>query len=163
MKHIVAAICTLFIVSGAAAQIPAATVPDFTLYRMDKTVFKPKDLTAGKPLFFVFFDTECDHCQHAMQYLGIHQQELDKAAVYLISLAPPERMNAFINKYGPALKNKPNVVLLQDRGNDFILKFRPKKYPSMFLYTAKKQLVVYDDNEQNLNRILPQIKTAASK
>ena len=40
------------------AQVPAATIPDFTFYRLDKSAFTTKDIEKGKLLFFVFFDSE---------------------------------------------------------------------------------------------------------
>ena len=65
MKYLLPAIILCFFTSmSVAAQVPAATVPDFTFYKFNKTAFANKDLSAGKILFFVFFDTECDHCQH---------------------------------------------------------------------------------------------------
>jgi len=38
-----------------------------------------------------------------------------------------------------------------------MLKFKPRKYPSIFLYSAKKELIMYDDNEQNLSRFSQKI------
>jgi cytochrome oxidase Cu insertion factor (SCO1/SenC/PrrC family) len=159
MKYLIQTIILSLLISvNAGAQIPAATVPDFTFFKFNKTPFTNKDLTAGKKIFFVFFDTECDHCQHAIQYLNQHQKELDKAAVYLISLDKQEKMTAFLNKYGNNLNGKKNILILQDTQNQFIRRFTPRKYPSLFLYSPQKKLIMYDDNEQNLYMFLQQIK-----
>ncbi len=163
MKYFFAAVFYLVLSSSAAAQIPAATVPDFTFYNFNQTPFSNKDLTPGKPLFFIFFDTECDHCRRAVGYLSQHIKQLDKAAVYMLSLATPAKMNSFITTYGNNLNSKKNIRFLVDMQNQFILRFKPKKYPSVFLYTAKKQLVMYDDEEKNMYKFLDKLKTIAGK
>ena len=139
-------------VSGnVSAQVPANKIPDFNFLKLNKTAFTNKDLEPGKMLFFVFFDADCDHCQHAIQYIDQHNQEFKKAAIYLITLDSQETITGFMAKYGSNLKDKKNVTLLQDPQYEFMLKFRPRKYPSMFLYSAKKELIMYDDNEKNLS------------
>ena len=146
-----------------AAQTPAATIPEFTFFKFNKTAFTNKELTTNKILFFVFFDTECDHCQHAIQYLNQHHKELDKAAVYLISIDGREKVTTFLNKNGNNLMSKKNILLLQDTKNEFILKFKPRKYPSLFLYSSQRKLILYDDDEKKLPIYLEKIKSSGSK
>jgi cytochrome oxidase Cu insertion factor (SCO1/SenC/PrrC family) len=161
MKYLLQTIVLSFFMSGiAAAQTPAATIPGFTFFKFNKTAFTNKDLASGKIVFFVFFDTECDHCQHAIEYLNQHQKELDKAAVYLISVDGREKVAAFLSKHGSNLNGKKNILLLQDTQNEFILKFKPRKYPSLFLYSPQKKLMLYDDDEKKLPVFLQQIKTS---
>jgi hypothetical protein len=63
-------------------------------------------------------------------------------------------------KYGNNLQGKRNVTILQDSQNEFIRKFGPRKYPALFLYSARKKLMLYDDNEQNLVRFSYQIRSS---
>lgn len=144
----------LFLIISAtiSAQVPAKIVPVFKLYKQDKNIFTNTNLAQGKMLFFVFFDASCDHCQHAFQYMNQHHREFDKAAVYFITIDNPATTATFLNKYGNNLKGKRNVTLLIDLNNEFIKKFKPRKYPSLFLYSAQKKLILYDDDEQNLFR-----------
>jgi peroxiredoxin len=92
--------------SGVMAQTPAQTIPVFDFYRFDKTTFTNKNLTPGKMSFFMFFDCDCDHCQHAMTNLNKNFQEYKKASIYLISLDDQQKINAFVGKYAPNLKGK---------------------------------------------------------
>ena len=147
----------LLAVINTAAQKPAQTIPSFSFKRLDKKEFSNKDLQASKLLFFVFFDTECDHCQRSIEYIGQHYQEFNKTAIYLITLDSVAKVSPFMNKYGSNLKSKKNVTILQDTQNEFIRKFGPRKYPSLFLYSAKKELILYEDNEQNLVRFIQKI------
>jgi len=112
-------------------------------------------------LFFLFFDAGCEHCQHAVQAVNEHYEELKKTALYLISLDNQETINNFMKKFGATLYGKQNVTLLQDLNNEFIAKFGPRKYPSMFLYSPEKKLLIYNDNEENLFRFFKQINDAS--
>ena len=160
MKLIFKLVTILLVFSAiTSAQTPAQTVPDFTFYKFNGSSFTNKHLDKGKFLFFIFFDTECEHCQHAIKYLNDHNIELNKTAMYLLTLDDKEKVKQFMNTYGKNLQNKTNITFLQDVKNEFIIKFKPEKYPSIFLYSASKKLLLYDDNEQNLFMFLAKIKT----
>jgi thiol-disulfide isomerase/thioredoxin len=145
------------VAAKVSAQTPAATIPDFKFFKSDKSSFTQQQLEKGKMIFFVFFDTECEHCQHAIGYINQHFKEFSKAAVYLITLDAPEKVTPFMARYGNGLMNKKNVILLRDINNEFLPKFRPRKYPSLFLYSAQKKLLLYDDEEENLPLFTKQI------
>ncbi len=158
MKHIIIAVAVfLWFKTGVSAQVPAKTIPSFTFKRLNKKEFTNKELEPGKLLFFVFFDADCDHCQRSVQYIDQHYGEFKKTAVYLITLDSLAKIDGFMNKYGSNLKNKKGVTILQDTRDEFIRKFGPRKYPSLFLYSEKKELMLYEDNEQNLSRFIQQI------
>ncbi|HTQ27122.1 MAG TPA: redoxin domain-containing protein [Puia sp.] len=147
--------------SGAqvpGGQTPAQVLPDFTFYRMDQKYFKKSDLPGGRMMLFVFFDPGCEHCQKAAASLDKQHESLDKTAVFFVSTDPPEMMTKFMTSYAPHLKNRRNVTLLYDGLNQFISKFKPFKYPAMFLYSASGQLVDYEDNEETVFRLINNIK-----
>ena len=135
-----------------SAQDPVVTIPAFSFSRVDKTIFTNENISKGRMVFFVFFDTECDHCRHAIEYLSQHHSDFSKTAIYLITLENTSRSIPFIVKNGNNLLGKNNVMLLQDTQSEFIKKFRPRKYPSMFLFSDKKQLLLYDDEPGHLQK-----------
>jgi hypothetical protein len=143
--------------SRVSAQSPAQTIPDFKFFRFDKTPFSQHDLPRAKPCFFVFFDSECEHCQRAVKYLDAHYKVFSKCSVYLISLDDQNKMTRFMNTFGPHLKGQPNVLLLQDRLYQFIPNFKPVKYPSMFLYSAERKLIDYEDNDETVFRFVNEV------
>ena len=158
MKYLFKFLVLFFLISFRAyAQPPAETVPDFNFYKMDKTAFTNKNLEPGKLLFFVFFDSDCDHCQRAVLNINQYYAAFKKTDIYLISLDDQEKINRFMNRYGNNLKDKKNVTVLQDPQYEFMRKFRPRKYPALFLYSTDKKLLLYEDNEQNMFRFLQQI------
>ena len=151
----------LLITSLLIAQTPAQTIPDFSFSKFDKTSFTNKNLATGKPLFFFFFDCDCDHCQHAMANLNEHYKDYKKAAIYLISLDDQQKIQAFMTKYAPVVNGQKNVTMLQDTRNEFIAKFKPIRYPSMFLYSTDKKLLDYEDNAESMFRFIKQINAPA--
>ena len=124
--------CIFFLVSlysaNTMAQVPAQTIPEFNFFRLDKTSFTNKDLAKEKKLFFIFFDSDCEHCQRAVAQINQHYGEIKKTALYLITLDPQQKINLFMGKYGGLLKGGKNVTLLQDKQYQFITKFQPKRY-----------------------------------
>lgn len=164
MKKIslVIALFTL-VLSTASSQVPAATIPEFTFLKSDKTAFTNKNLATGKPIFFIFFDVQCDHCQRAMSYLNQHHADYKKAAIYLVTVDNEQRVASFMSKYGTNLKAQKNITFLNDFQNSFIQKFKPKMYPSLFLYSAQKKLLLYDDEEKNMVNFSKRINEVAGK
>jgi len=53
------------------------------------------------------------------------------------------------------------VTMLQDTKNQFIIRFKPRKYPSLFLYDANKKLLDYEDNPENMFRFSKLLNTAS--
>lgn len=148
----------ILIFAKATAQHPAATIPDFTFYKLDKTPFTNKNIQPGKLSLLIFFDATCSHCQHAMETYNQHYQELNKTPVYLITLDNQASINYFMTKYANNLYGSKNVMILQDFKNEFITKFGARKYPSMFLYSPQKKLLIYDDEPKNVGNFLQKIK-----
>ena len=68
-------------------------------------------------------------------------------------------IDKFMQKYGNNLYGSKNVTLLQDLRNEFILKFKPRKYPSMLLYSASQKLLLYDDEPGNIANFLQRINS----
>ena len=136
----------------ASAQTPAQTIPAFTFYKLDKTPFTNKNLTTGKEALFIFFDVTCDHCQHTISTLSKRISECSKISIYLISLEDKTAITNFFNQYGKNLPTQKNVTILKDSKNQFITQFGPRKYPSVFLYSAQKKLRLYDDEDQYLEK-----------
>ena len=56
--------------------------------------------------------------------------------------------------YGSKLKGQKNVTILQDKLQQFITKFNPVRYPSMFIYSPEKKLLDYEDNPELVFRLV---------
>lgn len=143
-----------------SAQIPAETIPNFTFFDLNHTPFTNRNLTIGKDILFVFFDVTCDHCQQTIKSLNTRISECKKLSIYLITLDDKASIANFLNQYGKNLIDKKNVTILQDLKNQFITQFGPRKYPSVFLYSSGKKLLLYDDEDKNLDKFFKIINTS---
>ena len=159
LKLLVLFFC-LLISLEISAQTPAQTIPAFTFYKLDKTPFTNTNVTIGKQVLFIFFDVTCDHCQHTISTLSKRINECSKISIYLISLEDKTAITNFFNQYGKNLPTQKNVTILQDSKNQFITQFNPRKYPSVFLYSAQKKLLLYDDEDQYLEKFFKIISTS---
>ena len=153
----------LMLAVATAAQKPALTLPNFQFFRLDQRPYVNKDLPQNKPLFFIFFDPGCEHCQRTMKYMNERVALFSKTYMCLVSLDNPTGINRFMDTYGPKIKGQQNVVLLQDKLYQFIPRFKPRKYPSLFLYSAKKKLLDYQDDDESVTQLISTIKKSTGK
>ena len=135
-------------------QPPAEVLPAIRFERIGGGVLTNAGLPKGKLLLFVFVDPECDHCQRAVARMDAEYRSFGKVALYFASAADPARIVAFAKKYGPRLKG----VWVRDRDRENIVRFRPVRYPALFLYSTDKKLLDYEDNEETIFRIVRSIK-----
>jgi len=147
----------VFCVQLTFAQNPASTVPDFTFFKLDGSSFSTRQMPRGKASLFSFFDVTCTHCQTTMQTLSKHHTQLKHLSVYLVSLDRKDAILNFLKKYGPQFLNKSNVTVLQDLNYEFIPKFQPIKYPSVFLYNKNRRLEAYEKDEKKMLKLISRV------
>ncbi len=147
----------------AYAQVPAQLLPEFKFFRQNNTVFTNADLPKDQFLFFIFIDPGCDHCRQAVKHISRQYSSFKQTAFFLISQESFDKLDHFISAYAPALKNKKNVLLLRDSLLLFISRFKPYRFPAMFLYSPGKKLIDYEDNEESVFRFVTTINNAMKK
>ena len=151
-------ILLLFIGSSVFCQV--RSLPEFRFFRLDNGAeVTHKNVIPGKKTLFVFFDTECPHCRVAITEYNHQQAKLNDINVFLITRDQKNVVNTFLKEVGSKLIAKKNVTVLADNQNQFIGKFLPKKFPSMFLFGANRQLIIYTDEEKDIPVILEKIKS----
>jgi peroxiredoxin len=147
----------LLISSSAVGQ--SGNIPAFKFSRGNQSeVFTDKNIPANKKSLFVFFDITCPHCQEAITLFNGQNKELENSSVYLITMDDKTSALSFLSKYAEDLYRKKNVTVLFDTDNEFIKNFKPVKYPSMFLYSKTKKLMIYSDEVSDVSKILELIK-----
>lgn len=140
------------------AQNPAKVIPAFQFFKLDKTAFTKNNLAKGKPYLFIFFDASCEHCQLVTNHINQHYNDFKNASMYFITQDSRQVLDGFMSKYGKNLKAKSNIVILQDLNKEFIKKFGPRKYPSLFLYTPQQTLMMYDDESEHITKFSDALK-----
>jgi thioredoxin-related protein len=158
MKYVLQVlIIMLSTVVNCHAQIPAQNILDFEFSRLDSSPFTNKDLGYVKMYFFMFIDPDCEHCQRAMKNIDQQYRSFLKTGIYLISLDENNKIRNFVNSYAKHLIKQKNVLILRDAKNQFITKFKPYRYPGMFLYSGEGKLLDYEDNSETIFRIVNSI------
>lgn len=142
----------------AATQNAPYTIPEFTFYRMDDTPFTRNDLSRTTHIVFVFFSTTCHHCQDETRAIGENFSDFSQSTLYFISREEKGEIEQFMNVYGKDLKDKANVHVLRDPRSEFIVKFSPSQYPSVYVYTPTRRLVKHFSGETPIEEITAVLK-----
>lgn len=141
----------LFLFIGIIVHAQSVNIPDFRFARMDNGKdFLRKDIAPGKKTLFVFFDVTCPHCRMALTQYNQNSNSLNDINVILVTRDEKEEALKFLNMVAGKLVVKKNLAILSDQYNQFVWKFKPEKYPSMFLYSAKQTLIKYSDEESEV-------------
>jgi hypothetical protein len=156
MKYTLIAVLAILslIPANTRAQVPAPILPEFSFTRTDNTSFTNKDLPQNRQLFFMLFDPTCPHCQMAIMRIDKDRKSFQPAAVYLISMEDWGKIDSFLASFAPHLRSLDNVTILQDKPGLLIARFRPRQFPAMFLYSADKKLIDYEDNPATVFRFV---------
>ena len=135
------------------------SLPEFSFVRMDNEApFTQKNIQPGKKTFFIFFDTECPHCMQAISEYNENEKSMNSINMIMVTRDPKKDVVPFLKNFGPKLITKKNVTVLSDKNNQFIARFLPRKFPSMFLFNKNNQLMLYSDEEKDIPRFLQLIK-----
>lgn len=150
----------LFILSASmVSRSQVKSLPEFSFSRMDNGAsFTKKNITPDKKTFFIFFDTECPHCMQAITEYNKQEKSLNNINVMMITRDPKTDVVPFLKNFGPKLIIKKNVTVLSDKNNQFIARFLPRKFPSMFLFNKNNDLMLYSDEEKDIPKFLTLIK-----
>lgn len=155
MKKLLFAVLLFSISSSAQVR----SIPNFRFVRMDNGAdYTPSNLTVGKKTFFIFFDTECPHCFRSITEYNKNHLAMNNLNIVMVTRNMKDEAIDFLKKVGPVLYTKKNTVLVYDQYNQFIGKFLPKKYPSMFLFGPNRQLIFYSDEENDIPKLLELFK-----
>lgn len=140
------------------AQEPVRTIPSFKFFQLSGTSFTDKNIPLGKLSIFNFFDITCSHCQETMKLLAKEHPNLSHVNLYLVTMDRKDALLKFMKTFAPNLLSKKNVIILQDLNQEFIGKFYPRKYPSVFLFDKNKKLIIYQDEESKIIHLLNKAK-----
>ena len=145
--------------TGLPVNGQSPNVPAFRFSKLNQAgVVTDKNVPAGKKSLFVFFDVTCPHCHDAIKSFSKNYRLLDPVSVYLITEDSQPAAVAFLSHNAKELWQRKNVTVLLDTYREFIEKFKPVKYPSMFLYSETKRLLLYSDEPKDVAKILIKIK-----
>lgn len=140
------------------AQTPAKEIPDFTFFSVEGNPFFSRQIPKDRPSVFSFFDVTCSHCKSTMKKFGDRYTDLQNVSLYLVTLDGKKEAIDFVKTHAPQLLNKKNVKILLDLNQEFMPKFQPQQYPSVYVYNKYRRLEHYEKDEKKIPLIFEKIK-----
>lgn len=132
---------------------PAKEIPEFEFLKTDGTFYNQNDIDSTRKTMIIFFDATCGHCKDAMKIVNKRLDELSKVNILLVSLDVEKSIRMFLEDNGPNLLDNSKITILIDTKYQFIPAFKPKKFPSLYLYDEDKKLLVYANNDKKIDKI----------
>lgn len=143
MKNIFFSLIAICLASGAFAQVDTAQqyfkspyIPAFNIRKIpDSSSFTNNMLQKGKPVILIFFDPDCDHCQHATKDFTSKIDRFKNVQLLMVTIYDFSRIKKFYNDY--KIADFPNITLTRDAA--FVL-------PKFYQVSSIPDVYVYDKN-----------------
>ena len=111
-------------------------IPKFTVFKApDSTAFSREDLRKNKPVVFMIFSPDCEHCQHETEELLANINEFKNTQIVMITYLPYNEMIDFYKNY--KIADYPQIVMARDTQFFFPVFFKVRNLPSIFVYDKK--------------------------
>ena len=114
-------------------------MPTFSYLTLDNKVFTQENLVQNTPTLFIYFNSECDFCNHEAEMVQQNIEQLKDIQVVFISYEPVEKIKQFANNY--KLLNYDNIYFLSDSKISFATTFDVKSMPCLVLYDKDNNLI----------------------
>lgn len=111
-------------------------IPKFTVFKApDSTAFSREDLHKNKPVVFMIFSPDCEHCQHETEALLANMDKFKNAQIVMVTYLPYNEMIDFYKNY--KIADYPQIVMARDTQFFFPVFFKVRNLPSIFVYDKK--------------------------
>ncbi|MFC5282325.1 peroxiredoxin family protein [Pedobacter alpinus] len=141
-----------------AQQEPAKQMPNFNFVTTNNTPYGTKDLNATKKTLIVFFDATCSHCQTTGKFFNERLNDLKPYNVLFVTMDENKAIDYYTKNFAPAIVNNVDITILRDTAYYFVPNFQPKRYPGIFVYGSKKNLLFYTNDEKELEKVMVVLK-----
>ena len=114
-------------------------IPAFKIFiAPDSVAFSNEELIKNKPVVLMFFNPDCEHCQRETKELIAYKEELKDIQFVMVSALPFKLIKEFYTDYNIAAM--PNIKMGQDPTFSLGTKYRPTRYPAIFVYDTNGKL-----------------------
>jgi len=115
------------------------TIPPFTYQNINGNVFTNENLKKETATIFIYFNTECEYCDHEAQMIEENITKLKKIQLVFVSFEKPEQIKKFAQKH--QLTTYDNVYFLCDNKVTFAATFDVNSLPCLVLYDKNQNLI----------------------
>jgi peroxiredoxin len=120
------------------AAVRIQTIPNFSFFNLEGTVYTQKNLP-NKPIVFVYFNSECDFCKSEATKIQERLVDFNNIQFVFISFEEVKTISQFAKHY--KLDHQENVLFLEDRTATFSQIFDANTIPFILVYDAHKKLL----------------------
>ena len=114
-------------------------MPAFSYVTLENKEFTQENLAQNKATLFIYFNSECDFCNHEAEMVQQNIEQLKDIQVVFISYEPRERIKAFATNF--KLLHHDNIHFLSDSKITFATTFDVKSMPCLVLYDKDNNLI----------------------
>jgi peroxiredoxin len=131
-------------------------MPAFSYVTLENKVFTNEHLEKGKPTLFIYFNSECDFCNHEAEMVQQNTGKLKDIQVVFISYEPIEKIKQFATKFN--LLYHDNISFLSDSKISFATTFDVKSMPCLVLYDKDNNLIEKIKGQVKIETVLEKFR-----
>ncbi len=131
-------------------------MPAFSYLTLENKIFTNENLEVGKPTLFIYFNSECDFCNHEAEMVQQNIDQLKDIQVVFISYEPIEKIKTFATKF--KLLHHANIYFLSDSKITFASTFDVTYMPCLVLYDKENNLIEKIKGQVKIETILEKFR-----
>ena len=131
-------------------------LPTFSYVTLENKIFTQKSLAQSTPTLFIYFNSECDFCNHEAEMVQQNIEQLKAIQVVFISYEPIEKIKQFATKF--KLLNHANISFLSDSKITFATTFDVKSMPCLVLYDKDNNLIEKIKGQVKIETVLEKFR-----
>jgi thioredoxin-related protein len=133
------------------------TLPPLKLLLVDSTTqFTEKDIKKNKPVFFILFSPDCEHCQKETEELIDKIDSFKNIQIVMATFMPVDKMRTFYDSY--KLDRFPNITVGYDLQHILPTYYRISYTPFLAFYDKKGNLIDGVQGALPLTKVLEYFK-----
>lgn len=127
-------------------------IPEFELLTLHGELFTNKNLQPNVYTVFIYFNSECDFCQHEAKDISNTIEKFKNTQFIFVSIEPIEVIQNFAEQYN--LNNQSNITFLHDNLDIFHNRFGARSIPYILIYNKNQELIKKHKGQLNAKGIL---------
>lgn len=128
------------------------TLPEFQFLTLGQKPFTKAHLKSDANTIFIYFNSECDFCQHEAQSISNNLDSFKNVKFIFVSTEPIATIKQFSEQYH--LNNKLNITFLYDNLDTFSSRFDANSIPYLLIYDQNQKLIKKHKGQLNAKGIL---------
>lgn len=132
------------------------TMLPFTYFTTNGKIFTPNDLKTDRATLFVYFNSECDHCQNEASQIQANIAKFHDYQLVFVSFEEKSKIIAFAKNY--KLDHYDNVTFLLDKRAAFSTNFFVTSFPTVLIYNEDKKLIEKIKGQTKVETILKKLE-----